>query len=399
MKKNKTHELRQRLLFTILILAVYMVGRSLLLYHVDPAAYQLEELDSQNILVSMVSGDRYQYTLFALGIMPYITATLAMWFFMAVKGSEFRARFSPQRTERLTLVLMITIAAAFSVSRAGELVFQRSDLDIKVLQVIAVIEMTIGAIMIYKMAFLNKEHGIGGQTPIIFVNILDNLAATIRKFSWNELNKVFVLCLIMAGVILIMENIIIRIPVQRVSIHNVYADKSYIAFKFDPIGVMPVMFAVSFFMIPQLIVRFLLALYEKNRALENVYEKLNLTSLSGAVIYLGIIFALNIIFSFIMLMPGEMAEQLQKGGDSIVGIYAGKRTKRYLRRKLLLLSIFSGCILCLLMGISLGMSLKGEISSELALLPATAMILIGILCSLYQEVKAYWKFDSYSFFI
>ncbi len=73
MKKNKAHELRRRLLFTLMILAVYMAGRSLLLYNVDTAAYQLEEQNSENIMISMISGDRYQYTVFALGIMPYIT--------------------------------------------------------------------------------------------------------------------------------------------------------------------------------------------------------------------------------------------------------------------------------------------------------------------------------------
>lgn len=399
MKKSKTHELGRRLLFTIMILTVYMVGRSLLLYHIDPAAYELAELDTQNIMISMISGDRYQYTLFALGIMPYITATLLIWIFMAVKGAEFRARFSPQKTERYTMIFMIFIAASFAISRADELVFKESALDPQVLRAIAVLEMTIGAIIIYRMAFLNKERGIGGQTPLILVNVLDNLFSTIRRFPWEEISKLLVLCLVMAGVILIMENVMIRIPVQRVSTHNVYAEKSYIAFKLDPIGVMPVMFAVSFFMIPQLIVRFLLILNEDNVTLKLINERMNLTNLSGAAIYLGIIFALNIIFSFIMLSPGEMAEQLQKGGDSIVGVYAGKRTKRYLRRKLLILSVFSGFVLCFLMGIPLNMSLRGEIPSDLALMPATAMILIGIICPLYQEVKAYGKFDSYSFFI
>lgn len=399
MKKSKTHELGRRLLFTIMILTVYMVGRSLLLYHIDPAAYELAEQDTQNIMISMISGDRYQYTLFALGIMPYITATLLIWIFMAVKGAEFRARFSPQKTERYTMIFMIFIAASFAISCADELVFKESALDPQVLRAIAVLEMTIGAIIIYRMAFLNKERGIGGQTPLILVNVLDNLFSTIRRFPWEEISKLLVLCLVMAGVILIMENVMIRIPVQRVSIHNVYAEKSYIAFKLDPIGVMPVMFAVSFFMIPQLIVRFLLILNEDNVTLKLINERMNLTNLSGAAIYLGIIFALNIIFSFIMLSPGEMAEQLQKGGDSIVGVYAGKRTQRYLRRKLLILSVFSGFILCFLMGIPLRMSLRGEIPSDLALMPATAMILIGIICPLYQEVKAYGKFDSYSFFI
>lgn len=399
LKKNKTHELRQKLFITMLILAIYMVGRSFLLYNVDPAAYQLEELNSQNIMISMISGDRYQYTIFALGIMPYITSTLIMWIFMAIRGAEFKARFSPQKMERVTLMLMIAIAVVSAVLRADGLIFKESAMDVQTLKIIAVAEMTAGATVIYKLAGVNKEEGIGGQTPIILVNILDNLAATIQKYTWDELHTPVLLCLIMAAVILTMESILVRIPVQRVSIHNTYADKSYIALKLDPIGVMPVMFAVSFFMVPQLIVQFFLLLYQENPTLQFIYGKLNLTTAPGVAIYLGIVFALNLIFSFIMLAPGDMAEQLQKSGDSIVGVYAGKRTKRYLRKKLLMLTFFSGCVLCLMMGTSLFLSLKGQISSELALFPSTAMILTGILCPLYREVKAYRKFDSYSFFI
>ena len=132
---------------------------------------------------------------------------------------------------------------------------------------------------------------------------------------------------------------------------------------------------------------------------QNISGRLNLNDDVGVAVYLGIIVILNILFSFIMLMPGEMAKQLQKGGDSIVGIYAGKKTKRYLRMKLLKLCIFSSCILCLIMGISLRLSLMGVISSDLALFPATGSILAGIGCPLYREVKSYRKFDSYTFFI
>ncbi len=399
MNKTKTHELPKRLLFTLLILAVYMAGRSLLLYKVDSAAYQLEELDSQNIMFSMISGDRYQYTIFALGIMPYITATLLMWVYMAIRGAEFRARSSPQKTERMTLIVMLLLAASFAISRADGLIFRESKLPSEALKMIAVVEMIAGAFVIHKMANWNKTRGIGGQTPIILVNILDNLFFTLQKFSWEAFRKPLLLCLGMAAVILVMENVLIRIPVQRVSIHNLYADKSYIAFKLDPIGVMPVMFAVSFFMIPQLMLRILMFFYEDNRSLQTIYESLNLTNPAGAAVYLVIIFVLNLLFSFIMLTPGEMAKQLQKGGDSIVNIYAGKKTKRYLRRKLLLLCVFSGCTFCLMMGFSLWLSLSGAIEPELALFPATAMILVGILCPLYREVKTYRKFDSYSFFI
>lgn len=399
MKRKKTWELGRRCLLTALVLAVYMAGRSLLLYHVDPAAYQLEELNAQNIIASMVSGDRYQYTVFALGIMPYITSNLLIWLYTALRGSDFKSRVSPRKMERATLALMLAIAAVSAVSRAGELVFKPSGLNMWILQTIAAVELLLGAVVIYQLAKLNKDHGIGGNAPIILVNIADNLLSTVRKFSWQQLRMPAFLCLGMAMAVLIMENIIIRTPVQRVSIHNDYADKSYIAFKLDPIGMMPVMFAASFFMIPQSVVRLLLLMDRSNPVLRLLAEKLNLTDPIGANVYLGTIFLLNILFSFIMLEPGEMAKRLQKVGDSIVGVYAGKKTKWYLRRKLFLLAICSGVILCLLMGTSLALALNGAIPPELALFPASTTILTGLLCPLYQEIKAYKKFDSYSFFI
>lgn len=399
LKSHKTHELRNRLLFTGLILVAYMAGRSVLLYQVDSEAYAWREQDSQNIVEAMVSGDRHQYTLFALGIMPYITATLMMWIYTAARGSEFRSRLSPKRMERLTWLLMLAVAAASAISRAEELIFRASGHPPELLKAVAVLEMTFGAVLIYRMTELNKEHGMGGQASIMLINMLDSLYATVRKYPWEELRLPLLLCLGMAAVILIMENSIVRIPVQRVSIHNTYADKSYIAYKLDPIGVMPVMFAVSFFMLPQLAVSLLLFLDGDNAALLRVRDRLNLTDALGAGVYLGIIILLDILFSFLMLSPGQAAEQLQKGGDSIVGVYAGRKTKRYLRRKVLGLSLFSGCILSAMMGLSLGLSLLGEIPSELALFPTTAMILTGILCTLYREVKSYRRFDSYSFFM
>lgn len=399
MKKDKTYELRNRLLLTILILAIYLVGRSFLIYDVDRAAYQLDELNSQNIILSMISGDRYRYTIFALGIMPYITSSLMIWIYVSVRGSNFKSRLSPQKMEHYTLTLMLVIAVASAISSAGDLIFRESRFDVQILRVIAVVEMVAGVCVIHKMVSLNKERGIGGQTPVILVNIVDNLISTVQRFTWEELQRPVCLCLIMAGIILVMENVIIRIPVQRVSIHSMYADKSYIAFKLDPIGVMPVMFAASFFMILQLIVNFCLLINEDSLTLRLISEDLNLSGVTGVAVYLGIIFILNVAFSFMMLAPGEMAENLQKAGDSIVNVYAGKKTNGYLRRKLLLLTLFSGCLLCLMMGISLVLALTGKISPELALLPATGMILVGILCPLYREVKAYWKFDSYSFFI
>lgn len=399
MRKIKTHELRNRLLFTTLIFMIYMGGRSVLLFYVDSLLYESTVIDSQNIMMQMISGDRYQYTVFALGIMPYITSSLLVSLVMALVGSEVRSRISPQRTKRLTLFVLVLLSIALAVSRASDLIFRESILDEDILRGIAVVEMVVGALVVYKLADVNKEYGIAGQTPLFLVNILDGIIRTFQKHTIEELRIPLVLCGIYMMVIMVMENIIIRIPVQRVSIHNTYADKSYIGFKLNPIGVMPVMFSTAIFTLLQLIVGFLAKLFGDSTVLANNQNQLNFSSSLGVNTYLCIVLLFTVIFSFVMLSPGEMAEQLQKSGDSIVGVYAGKKTKWYLRRKLLILSMISGLTLSLLMGISLRISLRGEIASDLALLPATAMILTGLVYTIYQEIKTYWRFDSYRSFM
>nr|WP_325186494.1 hypothetical protein [uncultured Oscillibacter sp.] len=370
-----------------------------MLYDIDLSAWLGDLRDPQDLLLSMVSGDRHRCTVFALGVMPYITASLAVWIVLSVGGSGLRNRFSPQRTERFTLALALPLAAFSAVLRAWELPFRETFFDAGVLRIIAAAEMTAGAAVICLLAGVNRERGIGGHAPVLLVNIADNLLSTLHRFPWEQLRRLAALCVVMAAVVLVMENVIVRLPVQRVSIHSDYAEKSRIALKLAPIGVMPVMFAASFSALPRLLVRLLLFLGGENPALRRIYEALSLTRGPGAAVYVATVFLLNIAFSFAAVSPGEIADQLQRAGDSIVNVYAGVKTRRYLRGILLRLCLVSGSVLCLMMGCSLALALTGEIPAELALFPATAMILTGILYPLYREVRAYREFDSYSFFI
>lgn len=399
MKKIKTHELQKRFLFTILILAIYVVGRNLLLYDIDNSAYKFVEINSQNLMAALINGEKYRYTIFALGIMPIMISGLLVQICLALISSESRERFSPNKIKKITMLVLISLSILSAIDHSEQLIFKESYFDFEILRVISVIEMVTGVLFIYWMTNLNKDHGIGGQSIIIIVNAIDRLISTLQSYTYEELQGVLGICVLMVLVTLVMENRVIRIPVQRVSIHNDYADKNYIGFKLNPIGVMPVMFAMAFFMLIQLITRCLIYVFEDYEGLSMFYENLTLTTEVGVWVYLSIIFLQTVVFSFLMLSPGDIAEQLQKGGDSIVGVYAGKKTRWYLRRKLFLLSAFSGTVLCLLMGISLWLALSGEIPSAVALYPSTVMLLTGLICNLYQEISIYRKFDLYNFFM
>lgn len=181
MSGSRTYELINRLLITILILAVYMTGRIVPLYGIDQTAYRAETLSAQTLMDSMISGTRYG--VFALGIMPYISSNLIIWIFTALRGAKFRARLSIRRQERITTALMLGIAFASAWSRSSDLIFVPSYLSAQTLRGIAVLEMVMGATVIYWFAGWNKERGIGGTTPIILVNIVTQLIATGREFT------------------------------------------------------------------------------------------------------------------------------------------------------------------------------------------------------------------------
>ena len=103
MEARQTHELRNRALFTVLVLAAYLLCRSISLYGVsagDPAA---QGASGQLFLMTLLSGDRYRETVMALGIAPYINASLAVQVVFAFRNAASRARVSKMESERWML--------------------------------------------------------------------------------------------------------------------------------------------------------------------------------------------------------------------------------------------------------------------------------------------------------
>lgn len=406
--KEKTHELRNRLLFTVMVLAVYIAGKGILLYGVDEGASSYR--DAHDILVSMLSGDRFQRTVMALGVMPSINASILVQLVASMRTAEARARLSHRIMNRWTALLTFALSIGFAILQSGQLEY-RSDLQSLPLtrifagagthafaRGVSIVEMVGGAMLIYALCQANADHGIGASLPPILLNILDSVAASIRQYGISGYRAIWFLSVASVIITLVMENVTIRIPVQRVSVHNIHASQNYIAYKLNPIGVMPVMLSTAVMSIPQLLLIGLSVLYPHQGTIVSIAKNLTTSQLPGVIVYLCILMVLSLVFPFVMLSPGDTARQLQRNGDSIVGVYAGRKTSRYLAWRLFGLSLLSGAFQCLFMGLSLGLSLQGDIPAELVMMPATAMILVSIGCSLAQEMYAYYRYDSYRFF-
>ena len=392
--------LKKKFIYTTFILVFFIVGKSIPLCGIDVDIYLHRAAAAEDLLLQTLSGDLYRCSLFALGISPYMIASVLVQIMHSFQSTEFRTRYSPKKITRDTLLLTLLFALLQSASRVRDLVFRVGDgRELAIVQCIAVLEMTAGAFFILWLSERNKKYGIGGQTVLIFINILDGIRAAVSSSPVQKLAVPVFISLVVMEIVLIMENTEMRIPLLRISIHNIYADKNYLAIKLNPIGVMPVMFSTAMFMLPQLLVRVLNWIIPQNRSLLWLQENLLLSKPMGMMVYIIMLYGLTIGFSMIFMNPREMTEGFLKSGDSLEGIHAGRATERYLSRVIVCIGIFSATVMGVCLGIPLVLQMGGHMDSTIFALPSSVMMLTGLFCNLQREVAALRDLASYRTFI
>ena len=396
---RKDSILKYKLLYTALVLFIYLLGKNLPLYGIDLSAYANQTLDTATLLIQAISGDVYRRSVFALGISPYMMASILVQMVVAFRSADAKARISPKKKNYIMLELTLIFALFQAVLQVRNLSFAVTGQRLMLAQAVSVVEMIAGAMIILWLSEQNKKYGVGGQTALIFVNILEGIVAILTKGSMESLVIPLLISLIVIMIMVILENAEKRIPVQRISIHNIYADKNYLAIKLNPIGVMPVMFSTAFFMLPQLLVTGLAWLFPGQETIIWWQENLVLTKPLGVIVYIVILYALTIGFSRVFLNPTETTEQFLKSGDSLVGIHAGRDTKRYLSRNITRISLFSATALSLCLSVPMVMQLNGYMDNSLSALPTSIMMLTGIWSNLYREVLSIRDMDAYEPFI
>lgn len=240
---------------------------------------------------------------------------------------------------------------------------------------------------------------IGGKVSVFMVNIVSGMMTMFTGKPLEKLALPVAIGVAEIAVMIVLETTEKRIAVQRVSINNIYADKNYIAYKLNPVGATPLMFASAAFLLPQFMCNGLHYLFPDNADIQWWMDNMRLTSPLGIVVYMVIICLLTIIFSMVMLSPGRTADDLLKSGDSIQDIYAGKPTKRYLIGTVLSFSVISSIIICICQGGPLFLQFGGYVDASLAMLPCSIMMTTGLWISLYREAEVYRNMDRYHTFI
>lgn len=398
-KKAKEHILLYKILYSLMIMLVYMIGRNIPLYGVDVEAYRDVDINAQSIIMQAVSGDMKNCSIFILGLWPYMLASMLIVLVVAIATLDKTRRISPKKVNIWTVTLMLIIGMLQAYERVQNYIYKVDDTALIQAKVIAFVELIAGMLIVVYLGDRATKYGICGKTSVFLVNIVDGMMTMLVGQPFRKLWLIIVIGIIEIAVMLVLENTEKRIAVQRVSIHNIHADKDYIAYKMNPVGVTPMMFASAAFILPQSGFGLLNKMFPENGTIEWIYHQMNLTSVLGVWVYIAIIVILTIAFSFIMLTPGKTAEDLLKSGDSILGVYAGRETKRYLQGCVLSFSLISSVVIGICVGVPLFLQFGGYINSKLAMFPCSIMMFTGIWISFGREAEVYRNMDRYEPFI
>jgi preprotein translocase subunit SecY len=352
----RTPDLRKKLLFVLLIITVFRLGSQIPAPGVNVANVQscLDDVQNQGVysLINLFSGGALlQLTIFALGIMPYITASIILQLLVVViprlealkkEGQSGQTKIT-QYTRYLTLGLALLQATGIvALARSGNLL---QGCDQSLLHddgtqtfLVMVITMTAGTAVIMWLGELITEHGIGnGMSLLIFTQVIATFPSSMWQVrisqGWWVFGVVMAIGLVIIAAVIFIEQAQRRIPVQyarRMVGRKMFGGSStYIPLKVNQAGIIPVIFASSLLYLPAMAVQF-------NANSGSAWISwINRYFVSGShPVYMATFFALIVFFTYfyvsITFNPTEVADNMKKYGGFIPGIRAGKPTEDYL---------------------------------------------------------------------
>ncbi len=353
---TRVPELRRRLLFTLAMLAVYRVGVAIPTPGIDGQALAAFFEQARNTvlgLVNMFSGGALErFSIFALGIMPYISASIILQLLTVVfpyleklsKEGELGRRKITQYT-RYGTVLLSAIQGTF-ISMGLERIQAPGGAPVVfepgwAFRAMTVITLTSGTAFIMWLGEQITERGIGnGISLIIFAGIVASfpsaMISTYQFFREGELSLFMLIVLlslmvVVVGVIIFMERGQRRIPVQyakRVVGRKMYGGQSsHLPLKINPTGVIPPIFASSILIFPATIAQFI-----DHPLARSVSDWLVPGSLVYDITYVGLIIFFCYFYTAVTFNPTDVADNMKKFGGYVPGIRPGDRTAEYIDR-------------------------------------------------------------------
>ncbi|MBE6154358.1 MAG: preprotein translocase subunit SecY [Firmicutes bacterium] len=403
-KQNK--DIRKRIYFTLFCLGFFALGLNVT---IPWASSIYEELGFLEIFNLMSGGGLQSFSIFGMGVSPYITASIITQllqmdiipYFKELKEQGYVGR---QKINKITRYLGIIIAfiQAYALS-----VFYLNTNDVMLMLKTSLV-MTAGTAFLLWMGDQMTQKGIGnGQSLLIMAGILISMpnvfTSAYSSFIHGSLETglgISLFALFIISYVLIIVGIIWvtlaerRIPIQYSNrTTSAYgAQQSFLPIKINSAGVMPVIFASVLTTIPATIV----ALTKNEAAINFVNNYIVYSSPTGLILYILLIFFFGYFYTFISMNPDEMSKNLNKSSGYIPGVRPGEDTTNYISKSLSKLTLVGSVFLVILAALPVAMSMFTDLPSNVTIGGTGILIVVGVAIETYKQIESSLTARSYS---
>lgn len=408
----KDKEIRKKIFFTLFILLLYRIGANITVPGINARAINQVAQTGLVPMLDLVSGGGLDnYSIFSLGVSPYITAQIVIQLLQMDivprlvewgKQGEVGRRKTNQVTRYLTLavafVQSIGITLGFNVLTQMGLVRHQTPMTYVQIGII----MTGGTMLLTWLGDEITDKGLGnGISVIIFAGIIARLPQGMVQLYKDEVTNtsasqrwqgilffvgIIIIILLVTQLVTWVQQAERRVPIQYTRRATVSGSESFLPLKVNVSGVIPVIFASSFIITPATI----LMLFQKNHGQDQWFKVcsniFSMQTAAGSLIYALLIVLFTFFYAFVQVNPEKLAENLQKQGAYIPSVWPGEDTQKYVSKLLIRLSTVGAVFLGLVALLpQLATNIWG-LPSSIGLGGTSLLIVIGVVLELWRQI-------------
>ncbi len=404
-------DLRRRFLFTLFMFAIYRLGSHIPIPGIDVQALEDFFRSLQGTLFDLYDifsgGNLGRMTVFALGVMPYISASIMMQLLtVAVPELQRLAKeegdYGRYKINEYTKYLTLFVAFVQSIGIAFWLQNQTSPRGFPVVPdagflfvFVAVLSLVAGTMFLVWMGERITEKGIGnGMSLLIFAGIVagfpNSVVSLIDRLKGGDITPftaagvLVMVILVIIGIVYIQEaerRIPVQYPRRVVGRQEFRGGSTYLPIKINPAGVIPIIFAQSLLIIPSSVLAFI-----QHPIAQAIHDAFNPTSLFYNFLYVVLIVFFTYFYTAVMINPVEVADNLRKGGAFVPGIRPGLETQKFLETVINRLVFVGALFLSVVAIIPLFISLQLQVPFYFG--GTTALIVVGVALETLKQVEA-----------
>ncbi len=406
-------DIRRKIIFTLLMLVVFRIGTFIPVPYTDKEA--IDFMNQQNVfgfLNTFGGGALQNFSILAMGIMPYITASIIMqllqmdvvpkfteWKSQGEMGRKKLAQVTRYGTIVLAFVQGIAMSIGFNAMAGGLLI---ADMTVVKVLVIA-ITLTSGTAFLMWLGEQITANGVGnGISIIIFAGIVAAVPNGVKQiyaqYFINPGPELFINIVIVALIVLVIIAVTVgviyiqqaerKIPIQYakklVNRSPVGGHSTHLPLKVNAAGVIPVIFAVAFIMAPRTVATF----FEGSKAASVIESLFDYTQPAGMVLYVVLIIAFTYFYTFVQVNPEQMAENLQKQGGYIPGIRPGHNTETYLTRVMYRLTFVGALFLAAISVLPMILGGVANLPTAVQIGGTSLLIVVGVALQTMKQLES-----------